>query len=64
MLRCGLRAAWGWLSKDSDPGGFWVQTPERGRASSMGTVSPFIQASWAVVLEGEPCDGVDAFVSY
>ena len=50
----GLRAAWGWLSEDSDPGGFWVQTPQRGRASSMGTVSAFIQASWAVVLEGEP----------
>ena len=53
MLRCGLRAAWASLSKDSDPGGFWVQTPQRRRASSMGTVSPFIQASWAVVLEGE-----------
>ena len=53
MLGCGLRAVWASLSKDSDPGGFWVQTPQRGRASSMGTVSPFIQASWAVVLEGE-----------
>ena len=54
MLRCGLRAVWASLLKDSDPGGFWVQTPQRGRASSMGTVSPFIQASWAVGLEGEP----------
>ena len=53
MLRCGLRAVWVSLSKDSDPGGFWVQTPQRRRASSMGTVSPFIQASWAVGLEGE-----------